>query len=159
MIINPNPTTPGTFNGMWIANFRVTFPDPVFSNPIFPQSMGAAYANLLPYDGTHLLATGNKPVVIRDLQTERAQDAEFDAMLNSLEAECKRQAGKTAMIKSVQVMAPDPAKPVTAQIVFVDGTTHRIPDCFALSASDTIFGAMFTAAMEEIARLAGFVVE
>lgn len=148
MIANPAPITPQTFAGMWITTLGVFF-------PTTEKPRGFIGGNLLPYDGQHLLATSGKRVFVGDLAARRASDAQLDAMLTALAAECQRQAGKTAAVKFITVAAPDPTKSVVAQISFVDGSFHRIPDCFALAATDTAFAAVLGATMAEVARLAG----
>jgi hypothetical protein len=79
-------------------------------------------------------------------------------MLTALEAEVQRQANKTAAVKFISTIAPDPTKPVMAQVAFVDGSFHRIPDCFALCGTDATFAGVFLSAMAEIARQAGLTV-
>lgn len=132
MIYNPNPITAGTFNGYWIrsANF--------VSDKSFVQ------ASLLPYDGTHLLATGGKIV--------NKQDA---GLVASVAAEAKRLAGKDIAVKLVNVLAQDPAKPVVLNVVFADGTRHTEKDCFAKAREDEAFASAFSAALAGIAALAG----
>ena len=157
-IQNPTPVTPTEMTRMWVANMRLQMPDPVFTNPIFPQSFGSFNATLLPYDGTHLLATGRKGVNERKLTEKRASDSVFDGILTALTDEAKRQAGKSVEVQTLTVMAQDPARPVIARVEFVDKTTHTIDDCFALAGTDEVFAGVFTSAMAEIARQAGLTV-
>lgn len=151
MIQNPAPQSATTFNGMWVTNLGIFLPTE-------EKPKGFIGGNFLPYDGTHLLATGGKRLFVGDLAQKRTTDQQIDAMLTSLVAEVQRQAGKTVAVKFIQTTAPDPAKPVTAQIAFEDGTFHRIADCFALCASDQVFAGVFMGAMAEIARQAGLTV-
>jgi len=85
-----------------------------------------------------------------------SQDSQTTAMLASLKAEAKRLANTTAPVRSIQVFAGDPAKPVSAQFVFVGvKAPHRIADCFALAATDATFAGVLNATMAEVARIAG----
>jgi hypothetical protein len=152
MITNPTPITPQTFAGMWITNLGIFL-------PTVEKPKGFIGGNLLPYDGTHLLATGGRRLFVGDLAAKRTQDAQLDSMLTALEVEVQRQAGKTVAVKFISTTAPDPAKPVVAQVAFADGSFHRIPDCFALCGTDQTFAGVFLSAMAEIARQAGLSVQ
>jgi hypothetical protein len=151
MIQNPNPITPQTFSGMWITSLSIFL-------PAAERPKGFITAHFLPFDGQNLLATGGKRYFGNDLAAKRTTDPVLDSMLASLEDECKRQAGKTSAVKFVTVQAPDPVKPVMAQIAFVDGTFHRIPDCFVTCGTDATFAGVFATAMGVIAELAGLTV-
>lgn len=111
-----------------------------------PES-GLAQASLLPYDGTHLLATGRKMVNKKD-----------DALVSSVVAEAKRVSGKTADVKIVRVMAQDPSKPVMLQVVFSDDSVHIVKDCYTKAAEDAVFASAFNSTMAAIAGLGGLIV-
>lgn len=152
MIVNPTPITPATMSGMWVANVRIQLP--ASGDPRPRIASGSFSARLLPYDGTHLLATGGKNVVIENLTSKRASDSTFDAVIASIIAEIERQAGKTGLT-TLTVIAPDPARPVIAIGDFPDRSRHMIADCYALAATDEVFAGVFQSAMAEIARQAG----
>ena len=158
MIINPTPQTPGVFNNMWVANMILQQPDPDFPAPLFQQGYGRLNATLLPYDGTHLLATGRKVVFISKLTDKMTEDTVFAGVITALLAEAQRQAKVTTAVKSVSLSAPDPTKPVVVSAKFVDGTTYAIPDCWALAGTDSVFAGVFNNTEVEIARLAGLTV-
>ena len=153
MIKNPTPVTPQTFNGMWVSNVRLVLPNTDFPET-FREGHGSFNAMLLPYDGTHLLATGGKPVFVENLLTKRAADSTFDGVIASIVTEVERQAGKTGL-RSLTVMGGDPSKPVRAMAEFVDLSRHTIADCLTLAGTDSVFGGVFQSAMNEIARQAG----
>ena len=139
-IVNPTPVTPSVFGGMWITSLAV-FAD------------GKVSAQLLPFDGSHLLATGGIGVNGKQLSAPT---------LAALITEAKRQAATTVAPKMIQVMAQDPTKPVTAQILFADTDPktkpHRIADCYALAGTDTQFATVFGTVLAEVAGLAGLTV-
>jgi hypothetical protein len=145
------------FDKMWINRVRLELPDPVFTEPIFPQSKGRFNASLLPYNGTHLLATGGEKVNIEDLNAKRASDTTFDSIVTAFTAEVDRQSTKTGL-KSITIIANDPAKPVRLMAEYLDSQPFTIADCFALSKTDNTFGTAFESAMDEIARQAGLTV-
>ena len=147
MITNPTPVTAATFNGMWITNLTIML-------PTAERAKGVLTANLLPFDGAHLLATGGK--AIQPPIKLPTADAATNTMLAALATEANRQAGNAtpAALKVVQVSAPDPAKPVTAQITFVGSKPHVIKDCYALAGTDAKFAAVLNSVMVEVATLA-----
>ena len=147
MIANPNPITTGVFDGYWISNLGIFL-------PTADKPRGFLAGNKLPYDGTHLLQTGTKRIQVMDLATKRANDPALDGILTGLAAECQRQAVKTTDVKFVQVQAGDPAKPVFAQVAFVDGSFHRILDVFGLAGTDPVFAGVLTSTMNALAALA-----
>ena len=151
MIQNPNPVSTSTFSGMWITNLSVILPT--------ADKAGLLTVNFQPYDGSHLLATGGKRFAIMDIAKKSEEDATFKTMIDTLIAECKRQANKDGDIKFINVMAQDTARPVVAQIVFDDKIPYTIKDCFALAGSDTAFAGVFQGTMNEVAKLAGLSVE
>ena len=150
-IINPTPITAGTFGGMWIRNISVMLP--------VENHQGVLSAELLPYDGAHLLATGAKRVALNDLKTKRTTDAQLDALLTALVAEVKRQKNTTAEPRIISVQAPDPSKPVVATVQFVDKTSHVVRDCFGLCGKDKTFAQVFQSVMGGVAQLAGLSIE
>ena len=150
-IINPTPIVAGTFGGMWIRNISVMLPT--------ETHQGVLSAELLPYDGTHLLATGGKRVALTDLKTKRTTDAQLDAMLTAITAEVKRQKNTTVEPRIVSVQAPDPTKPVVASVQFVDKTNHIVRDCFTLAGTDQTFGMVLQQVLGEVARQAGLTVQ
>lgn len=156
MIQNPTPVTPQTFNGMWVSNVRLVLPNSDFPET-FREGHGSFNAMLLPYDGTHLLATGGKPVSVENLLTKRAEDSTFDGVIASIVTEVERQAGKTDL-RSLMVIGNDPTKPVRAIGEFADLSRHTIADCLTLAGTDEVFGGVFQSAMNEIARQAGLTV-
>lgn len=151
MIQNPTPITAATFSGMWTNALTIFLPST-------EQPKGLITANLQPFDGTHLLATGGKSLKLTDLSTKRTTDTALDGMLTAIVAEVQRQAKKTAAVRTVTVRAPDPTKPVSTVAIFEDNTIHRIQDCFALEGTDTVFAGVFNSTLGEIARLAGLTV-
>jgi len=150
-IINPTPITTGTFGGMWIRNISVMLPT--------ETHQGVLSAELLPYDGTHLLATGGKRVALNDLKTKRTTDAQLDALLTAIVAEVKRQKNTTVEPRIVSVQAPDPTKPVVATVQFMDKTSHVVSDCFTLCGTDATFAQVFQSVLGGVAQLAGLNVE
>lgn len=153
MILNPTPVTPQVFNGMWITSL-------VISLPTATNTKGALVCRMQQYDGTHLLATGNPPpLVIPVLAARRASTLAIDTMLTELEAVLKPMVGSEGKLQIIDVHASDPAKPVSAAIVFTDKKSKRIQDCYALCAEDAAFAAVFSSAMTTIAGLAGLSVE
>jgi len=152
MIINSTPITTGTFSGMWVTNLVVVFPSA-------ERPKGMIDGTLLPYDGTNLLATSGAKVSISDLTAARATDPVLSGVVMNLASECKRQAVKTSSPILLSVSAATPASPVTAMLGFADGTSHVIPDCFALCGTDQVFAGVFMAVMGEIARQAGLEIE
>ena len=152
MIINSTPITTGTFSGMWVTNLVVVFPSA-------ERPKGMIDGTLLPYDGINLLATSGAKVSISDLTTARATDPALSGVVMNLVTECKRQAGTTVSLTLLSVSAATPASPVVAMIGFSDGTSHIIPDCFALCANDATFAGVFMDVMAEVARQAGLEIE
>jgi hypothetical protein len=132
---------------MWIRNISVMLPT--------ETHQGVLSAELLPYDGTHLLATGGKRVALNDLKTKRTTDAQLNALLTALVAEVKRQKNTTAEPRIISVYAPDPSKPVVATVQFVDKTSHVVRDCFALCGTDATFAQVFQSVLGGIAGQAG----
>jgi hypothetical protein len=157
MIKNPTPVTPQTFNGMWVSHVRLVLPNTDFPET-FREGHGSFNAMLLPYDGTHLLATGGKPVFVENLLTKRAADSTFDGVIASIVTEVERQAGKTGL-RSLIVIGNDPAKPVRAMAEFADLSRHTIADCFALAGTDQTFATVFQNTMGTIAMVAGLSIE
>jgi hypothetical protein len=152
MIANPTPITAATFAGMWITNLEIFF-------PTAEKPRGFIGGNLLPYDGSHLLATGGVRVWVGNLAGKRTTDTTLDGVLAALTAECQRQASKTAAVRTIIVMAMSPAQPVVAMILFTDGTYHTIADCFGLASTDATFAGVFMDVMAEVARQAGLEIE
>lgn len=148
MIANPTPVTAATFAGMWITNLGIFL-------PTAEKPKGFIGGNFSPYDGQHLLATGGKRLFVGELATKLTTDAVLAGVLSSLVAECKRQAEVTTDIKFINVMAPDPTKPVRAQIMLEDNSHHTIDDCFALAGTDPVFAGVLMGTMAEMARQAG----
>ena len=146
-IINPTPITAATFNGLWISQLQIFFP--------LGTQKGFMQGNFLPYDGTHLLATGGMPVRVFDLAGKRITDSNLDSTLTALQAELKRQSNNTADQKFVNVSAPDPAKAVVATVFFADDTHYTITNCYALAGTDATFAGVLTATLATVARLAG----
>ena len=147
MIVNPTPVTTNTFDGMWVRNIGLMLP--------VDGHQGVLSAELLPYDGVHLLATNGKRVSINNLVDKRKTDANLDAMLTAIVAEVKRQKNTAVEPRIVSVQAQDPTKPVVASVQFVDKTSHVVKDCFTLAGTDQTFGAVLQQVMSEIARKAG----
>lgn len=153
-IVNPAPITPNTFDGFWVSNLHV----------VFPQNetvKGVVLARLLPYDGENLLATGSKDVRILGLdQAKRNSNPNLNLLLTTLETELARLSPDSGALRSVSVVAPDPNKPVTATGVFVDLTKrpHTIKDCFGAAAEDATFAAALNNVLGSVAALAGLTV-
>lgn len=146
MITNPTPIQAATFSGMWITSISVMTPR--------DGKRGMLRARFLPYDGDkHLLAIGTVDLV------RPIPHAETDAIVASIVTEVKRQAKTDKEVRVIHVNAPDPSKPVTATVMFAEGSPHFIKDCFALVATDATFAGVFGTAMANIAGLAVFEVE
>lgn len=148
MITNDNPVTlPETaFNGMWVRGLQL--------------DQNRLVANMLPYDGAdHILATGEKRVLLRDLPASRQSDPVLDAVVMAVHTEAARLSGNTSGFKQLSVMAPSPTAPVVARILFVDGEAYRVADCYARAGQSATFAGVFSATMAEIARQAGLTVE
>ncbi len=137
LIQNPTPITANTFNGMWINQLQIFLPQ------------GNIQASFLPYDGTHLLATGGKRIM------QKASNGSLDALI----AEVKSLSGKTSEPTLIQVFATDPSKPVTAQVIFTDKSIYRIPDCYALAATDSVFAGVFNNTIGLVVGLAGYTIQ
>ena len=150
MINNPAPVIASTFSGMWVTNLQVIFPT--------SAKKGILQANLLPYDGTHLLAAGGKRAFVNDIVAARSTDSVLDGVLTSLVAEVQRQSSKTSAPQIIQVNAQDPTGKVSAQVIFEGHSVYRIADCYALCATDEIFAGVFLSMMGEVARLAGLTI-
>ena len=150
LIINPTPITAATFNGMWINQLQIFFP--------LAAQKGFIQGNLLPYDGTHLLATGGKSVRTFNLAGKRITDSNLDSTLTALQAELKRQSKNNADQKFVNVSAPDPAKAVVATVFFADDTHYTVTNCYALAGTDATFAGVLNNTMATVARLAGLTV-
>ncbi len=153
-IINPTPITPQTFGSFWIVQLQL----------LTKAGKTMLQASLAPCDGTHLLATSTKRVFVADIDAEAATDAATAAALADLRAEVQRlaaAAGIEAAAEILQVNAPDPTKPVNAQVLFAQPAGQpnvpplRIPDCFAKAAADAQFAAVFQETLALVARLAG----
>ena len=151
MIANPTPVTAAPFNGMWITNLGIFLPTEA-------KPKGFIAGNLLPYDGTHLLANTGTRLYVGDLATKCTTDAPLAAMLGALEVELQRLAATTAAVEYLSVMAPRPARPVLVSAKFTGGKFHQIRDCYALAATDSVFAGVFQSVMAEIAHQAGLTV-
>ena len=136
---------------MWVNQLQIILPH--------DGKPGILQGNLLPYDGQHLLATGGKRVVQANLIQARQNSPALDGMIVMAIAEVKRQAAKDVEPSIISVFAPDPAKPVTAQILFSDNTSHRIPDCFALAGTDPTFANVLGTVLATVAVLAGLQIQ
>jgi hypothetical protein len=148
IVINPTPVTPGTFSGMWATSLHVVF-------PTAERLRGNLGSRWLPYDGTTLLAVGEK-----QKQTPLpSTDEKLNAVLTALCATAQRIAEKKVDVKFIAVTASDPSKPVAAVVSFVDGSFHKVVDCFALASSDGEFGQVFSMVMGVAAQLAGLAVK
>jgi hypothetical protein len=148
MILNPTPITPSTFGGMWITSLQIVLP--ANGRP------GVYSARFLPYDGAYLLSTGGKSVGSSNLTAKRAGDQQFDAMMNALVSEVKRQANRQDDPAVITVSAPNPQQAVVATVIFADHSVHRVANCFALAGTDATFAQVFVGAMAELARQADF---
>jgi hypothetical protein len=154
MIVNPTPITAATFNGYWITNAQLI---------LGTGKPGILQANMLPYDGQHLLATGGRQVSELNVTKKATDDAAFDGMLTSLKAEIARLSGNADAFGILHVSAPDPAKPVSIQVLWQEtadkeSSSYAIKDAYALAATDTQFAQVFGTAMAIIAGLAGLTV-
>lgn len=115
-------------------------------------------ARLLPYDGTRLLALGGTSVRPTKVASLR-QNPQVAAILDALEGKVAIMADNTSGLRTLRVMAPDPAKPVGAIATFQSGRPHRIADCFSLCATDPAFAQIFTTTMGLLATLAGLEIQ
>lgn len=146
-IVNPTPVSAATFGKMWIAG--------VFLAQPINGAQGSLFATLLPYDGTHLLATGGKRVAIPSL---KAPSPAVASLISSLTTELARQSKNTATLSKLYVTAPDPAHPVSIRAEFADHTNYTIKDAFTLAGTDSIFAGVFTTALGTLATMAGLTV-
>jgi hypothetical protein len=142
-ILNPTPVAAQTFSGMWVQNLNIILPTE-------DKPKGTIQAQLLPYDGTNLLALGGKRV----MKPLPSAESATTQMLDNLKAEVARLSGNTSAPHHIMVSAQDPTKPVRASVRFVDKKMHNIADCFALATKDKVFATVFNATLVEIARLA-----
>jgi hypothetical protein len=154
MIVNPTPITAATFNGYWITNVQLI---------LGTGKPGILQADLLPYDGQHLLATGGKRVSEVKLVQKATTDAPIAAMLTALNAEITRLSGNADAFNILTVSAPDPAKPVSIAVLWQaigdkKSASYVIKDAYALAATDPQFAGVFSSTMAAIAGLAGLTV-
>ncbi len=140
-IINPNPPTLAAFDKLWLTNLIINFREPKL------------IAALAPYNGTFTL-NNNTVKLSFDLLVKRSEDAALDAVMTALVAEIDRQAGREGA-RILSVSAANPTGRVRATIIFDDGVTHVIPDCFALAATDATFAGVLQGTLAEVARQAG----
>ena len=150
MINNPIPITPSTFSGMWITNLQI-----ILNNS---TTNGRINAMLLPYDGVHLLALGGKQISTRDLSATIISNHTLNSAISELLDLVSSRSKNTSAVLSIQVVALDPSKPVTAMVHFSDGNPYRINDCFKLCSTDAVFYTVFNNTMIEIAKLANLTV-
>ena len=150
LIINPTPITAPAFNHMWIMMLQVMFP--------FEAQTGFIQGQFLPYNGTHLLASGGVSLQVLNLASKRTADANLNSMLINLQTEIARQSKISTTIKFINIYAPDPAKPVSATILFMDRNSYKISDCYALAETDPIFAGVLNSTLTEAADLAGLTV-
>lgn len=144
-IINPTPVQTSTFGGFWIQSLNVALPNGDFK--------GRILARLLPYDGTHILATGAKDVRIFDLTTPAPAAA---ALIAALKTELTRLSGQdVAGLRTVSINAPDPAKPVAATGIYADQRPFVVKDCFAKAGEDATFATALNTVLGSVAALAG----
>jgi hypothetical protein len=142
-IINPNPPILAAFDKLWLTNLIINFREPKL------------IAALAPYNGTFTLPSTVK--LSFDLRVKRSEDAALDAVMTALVAEIDRQAGREGA-RILSVSAANPTGRVRATIIFDDGVTHVIPDCFALAATDTAFAGVLQGTLAEVARQADLAV-
>jgi hypothetical protein len=147
-ILNPTPVTPQTFSGMWVQHLNIVLPTE-------GKPKGVIQAQLLPYDGTNLLALGGKRVMkpLPSLESATTQ------MLDNLKAEVARLSGNASAPLQIMVSAQDPTKPVKATVRLADRKMHNIEDCFALAATDSSFATVLGSTLAEIARIAGLQIQ
>jgi hypothetical protein len=150
-ILISNPIIANAFDGMWINQLQIILPA--------GDKTGILQANLLPYDGQHLLATGGKRVSQLNLPAARAANPALAAMLSAIVSEVKRQSNKAVEPAIISVIASDPSKPVVAQVMFTDKTSHRIADCFALAGTDATFAGVLNTVLGTVAVMAGLQIQ
>lgn len=129
---------------MWVQHLNIVLPTE-------DKPKGVIQAQLLPYDGTNLLALGGKRV----LKSLPSAESATTQMLDNLKAEVARLSGNTSAPLQIMVSAQDPTKPVRATVRFANRKMHNIEDCFALAATDSKFAGVLNATLSEIARIAG----
>jgi len=147
MIINSNPITAGVFDGIWISRLSIHWPG--------YGHQGMLHAELHPYDGTHLLATGTCRVSKHQLELDSTWLGILTDAQSWLAAAIQDETG----VRSVHVKAPDPTRPVVMVARFLSGNSCHISDCFAYAASQPAFGQIFATTMAAVAAEAGFVTE
>jgi hypothetical protein len=135
---------------MWINQLQIFFP--------IDEQKGFIQGSLLPYDGTHLLATGGRSVRVFNLAAKRKTDASLDSMLAGLVAELARQSKTATAVRFLSVSSLDPSKPVLVTVFFADDTHYTIADCYALAATDSVFAGVFTGTLTKVATLSGLTV-
>jgi hypothetical protein len=139
MILNPTPITLPEFSGIWIKSVTAS-----------PNMLIAEFAQ---WTGGHFLATGNPPRLMR-LCSDPLVGPQVTDLVASLYEEMDRQSG-LVNATMLRVVALDPSQPVSAIAFYPEKNHHKISDCFALCATDTIFADIFSSAMSTIANLAG----
>jgi hypothetical protein len=151
MPITTEPIEVGTFDKMWISNVT-----------LINNGNGILRLVLNPYDGQNMLVTNATIKSYTNLKKMREDDEDFDKVITSLIAECKRQANTTRDVASLIVNAPSPDNKVFAIICFKKAkgeeqvANHIIQDFFGLVAADQTFAGVFQAAMAMFAQKAGF---
>lgn len=148
MITNPQPST-ATFSGMWIPNVQIVMPS--------STKKGILTARLLPWDaqGGGVMLNGGRNIQIMDLAATVANDAEVASVITTIQTTLARLSENKSGVQTLNVFAPDPAKPILCSVTFVSGTPYRINDCSTLMKTDSDFAQTFGHTMAKIAALAG----
>jgi hypothetical protein len=150
-ITNPTPISSLEFSRMWITGASL----------VSRGGKTVLSAELAPYDGTHLLATGTIHVAKQNIEKEASMTSVLPALTEKIRA-LATAAGiaPTSKQEIVQIVAPDPARLVTATVLFrkAQGVLEKpltIPDVFGMAAVDPDFGTVVGQMMEAIAGFAG----
>ena len=150
----PSPIAATTFDQMWISSVRVMLPKYGF--------LGNISVKFHPRSGDHILATDLVYLNLTDLVKEQVDDLELKSVLDGLVTECGRQRfgvlEQTATLKSLNVRASSPTKPVIAVMDFTDGQRHTIEDCYALAATDFQFAVTLDSILVKLAQKANLTI-
>jgi hypothetical protein len=148
MIFNDNPITTSVFNGYWITTAILAFPTGT-------NNKGYIRAEFAPYDGTHVLASGEKVENIYPLTEKMTATPSLAAAVNAAKATATRLSKKSATCTRIGVSAPAPGKQARVTFMFDDKSVYAVPDAFDLMTKDADFASVFTNTMNEIAKQAG----
>ena len=139
---------------MWIRHIALFMPQEASGQR--PASKGVLVSVMAPFDGTNMLATGEKKVNIRDLTSEAlAANQDLADLLSVLTTELARVATNDSGLLTCNINASYPDRPVAVQAFFKNGKGYTLGNMFALAAEDTTFAAAISTVMAKLAALAG----